>query len=176
MRRLKVRTAVPIYLFVCVSLCVAVIVATWREWGPRLLINATRSEPFGLYRLVPHEPREYRRGMMIVFPVPHAYQSLVYGRGWLSHGVPLLKTLIALAGDQVCVDETHFEVNGHALGPVYAVDGTGSPMPHIRGCFAIPPGYYFPASTYHPRSFDGRYIGPQPLADLTGEARPLWTF
>jgi conjugative transfer signal peptidase TraF len=176
MRRPKVHTVVPICTFVGAALCVTVIVASWREWGPRLLINATRSEPMGFYRLISHEQRDFRRGMTIVFPVPPAFQGMVYGRGWLREGVPFLKTIMGLPGDRVCVDDTHFEVNGRPLGPVYTVDSAGAPMPRIRGCFAIPPGYFFPASTYHPRSFDGRYIGPQPLTVLGGEARALWTF
>jgi conjugative transfer signal peptidase TraF len=176
MRRWTVHTRVPAFVALSAASAIAFLLATWRAWGPAILINTTRSEPFGLYRLVPHEPREYRRGMMIVFSVPDAYQSLVYGRGWLRQGVPLLKTLMALAGDQVCVDETHFEVNGRTLGPVYAADSAGAPMPRIRGCFTIPPGYFLPAGTYHPRSFDGRYIGPQPLTAVMGEARPLWTY
>jgi len=130
----------------------------------------------GIYRLISQEQRDFRRSMTVVFPVPATYQTLVYGRGWLRPGVPLLKTIVALAGDRVCIFDEHFEVNGRTLGPVYAVDRTGSPMPRIRGCFEIPPGYFLPASTYHPRSFDGRYIGPQPLTALQGEARPLWTF
>jgi conjugative transfer signal peptidase TraF len=130
----------------------------------------------GFYRLVSHEPQEYRRGMSVVFPVPDAYRGLVYARGWLANGVPLLKTIVALAGDRVCVFDGHFEVNGRALGPVYAHDDSGAAMPRIRGCFEIEQGYFFPASSYNPRSFDGRYIGPQPLSALRGEARPLWTF
>ena len=84
--------------------------------------------------------------------------------------------MVALAGDQVCIFDDHFEVNRRTLGPVYIVDSTGSPMPRIRGCFVIESGSFFPASTYNPRSFDGRYIGPQPLAAVKGEARALWTF
>jgi conjugative transfer signal peptidase TraF len=176
MTLLKVHTRVPIYVLLGAAFGVAVVAAIARAWGPRLVINATRSEPMGLYRLRPQEAGAYRRGMRVVFPVPPAFLEMVYGRGWLRPGVPLLKTIVALAGDEVCIREEHFEVNGRTLGPVYAVDSTGASMPRIRGCFAIPMGFFFPAGTYHPRSFDGRYIGPQPLSALRGEAQPLWTF
>jgi conjugative transfer signal peptidase TraF len=176
MTRLQIHTHVPFYVLAGGALAVALVVLTWRSWGPTIIVNATRSEPLGFYRIISHEPQEFRRGMYVVFPVPSAFQSLVYGHHWLRNGVPFLKAIVALAGDPVCVFEEHFEVNGRTLGPVYSVDNTGSPMPRIRGCFEVPPGYFFAASTYNPRSFDGRYIGPQPLTDLRGEAHPLWTF
>jgi conjugative transfer signal peptidase TraF len=174
--RPRIHTYAPFYVLAGAALGISLIVATWPHWGPSLLINATRSEPTGFYRLVSHEPQEYRRGMSVVFAVPDTYRELVYARGWLPDGVPLLKTIVALAGDRVCVYEERFEVNGRTLGPVYVLDSSGAAMPRIRGCFEIKQGYFFPASTYNPRSFDGRYIGAQPLSVLRGEARPLWTF
>jgi len=176
MRRFKVHTRAPFYVLAGATLGVAAVVLTWRYWGPDIVINPTPSEPPGFYRVVLHAPQNYRRGMTVVFPVPATFQSFVYGHRWLRNGVPFLKTIVALAGDQVCVFDDHFEVNRRTLGPVYSVDNSGSPMPRIRGCFVIAPGAFFPASTYNPRSFDGRYIGPQPLAALRGEARALWTF
>src|ERR1700686_4457530 len=95
---LRIRTYVPFYVVAGAALVAALIVATWPHWGPSLVINSTRSEPRGFYRLVSHEPQEYRRGMSVVFPVPDAYRGLVYARGWLANGVPLLKTIVALAG------------------------------------------------------------------------------
>jgi len=176
MRRLTVHTRIPFYVLAAAALSVAVIVRAWGQWGPAIVINSTPSEPMGFYHMVSHEPEEFRRGMTVVFPVPATFQSLVYRHRWLRKGVPFLKTIVALAGDQVCIFDDHFEVNRRTLGPVYSVDNSGSPMPRVRGCFVIAPGAFFPASTYNPRSFDGRYIGPQPLAALRGEARALWTF
>lgn len=171
-----IHTYAPFYVIAAVALGTALVLVLWPHWGPSLVINVTRSEPLGFYRLVSHAPQDYRRGMSVVFPVPGAYQGLVHARRWLPDGVPLLKTIVALAGDCVCVLDDHFEVNARPLGPVYALDETGAVMPRIRGCFEISPGYFFPAATYHARSFDGRYFGPQPLSTLAGEARPLWTF
>jgi conjugative transfer signal peptidase TraF len=176
MRSLAVNTRVPFYVLAGSALIVALVTFTWRDYGPDLVINPTPSEPMGFYRVVSRKAPEYRRGMTVVFPVPTAFQTLVYGRRWLRRGVPFLKSIVALSGDRVCVFDNHFEVNGRSLGPVYSVDSSGSPMPRIRGCFVIGRDSFFPAGTYNPRSFDGRYIGAQPLAALRGEARPLWTF
>ena len=176
MKPLRVHTRVPFYVLIGAAPIVGLVSLTWRDWGPDIVINPTHSEPMGFYRVVSHKPDEFRRGMTVVFPVPSAFQFLVYGQRWLRNGVPFLKTIVALAGDQVCVFDDHFEVNRRTVGPVYIVDSTGSPMPRIRGCFVIASGSFFPASTYNPRSFDGRYTGAQPLAALRGEARALWTF
>jgi conjugative transfer signal peptidase TraF len=173
---LRVHTRVPLYVLAGAALGIASVVLTWRFWGPDIVVNPTRSEPMGFYRIVSHDAQDYRRGMAVVFPVPESFRALVYGRQWLRQGVPFLKTIAALPGDQVCVDDKHFEVNGSPVGPVYSVDRIGAALPRIRGCFVVPAGYFFPASTYSPRSFDGRYMGAQPLAEVLGEARALWTF
>lgn len=173
---LHFHTRMPFYVMACAAVGVTLLSLSWRSIGVPIVINPTVSEPMGFYRVVNHAAPEYRRGMVVVFPVPTPFQSLVYGRGWLKAGVPLMKNIGALAGDQVCVREDHFEVNGQNLGPVATVDRTGAPLPRLRGCFQIADGYFFPMSRYHERSFDGRYIGAQPLSAITGEASPLWTF
>jgi len=173
---LRVHTVVPFYVLAVATLLITLIVFAWPRWGPRIVVNPTRSEPMGLYRVVPREGAQMQRGMYVVFPVPEPFRALVYGHRWLRPGVPFLKTIAALPGDQVCIFEDHFEVNGRTLGPVFETDGAGTEMPRIRGCFAVPAGTFLPASTYNARSFDGRYIGVQPLSAIEGEARPLWTF
>ena len=173
---MKLRTRAPFYAMTCVAAGVTLMSFTWHCIGLGIVINPTVSEPVGFYHIVFHRVPDYHRGMTVVFPVPGPFQSLVYGRGWLKAGVPLMKDIGALAGDQVCVREDHFEVNGRNLGPVSTVDRTGASLPRLRGCFRIAGGYFFPMSRYSERSFDGRYIGAQPLSVIIGEARALWTF
>ncbi len=173
---LHLHTRMPFYVMACAAVGVTLLSLTWPFIDVPIVINPTVSEPVGFYRIVSHAVPDYRRGMTVVFPVPVPFQSLVYGRGWLKPGVPLMKNIGALAGDRVCVRDDHFEVNGKNLGPVSTVDRTGATLPRLRGCFRIADGYFFPMSGHHERSFDGRYIGAQPLSAITGEARPLWTF
>jgi conjugative transfer signal peptidase TraF len=170
------QTAVP---FVVMGLAAALVPLTalaWRSYGPTLLINETPSEPVGFYHLVAHQPQDYRRGMYVVFPVPEDLRALVYGRRWMRDGIPFLKELIGLEGDHVCIFADRLEVNARTVGPVFAVDRTGAPLPQHPGCFRVPEGGFFAASQYLDKSFDGRYFGALPLGILAGEARPLWTF
>jgi conjugative transfer signal peptidase TraF len=144
--------------------------------GPPLVINLTDSEPHGLYWLDVHKSGQYRRGQLVAFPVPDAFRSLVYGRRWLLPGTPLMKGIAALQGDSVCVDDAHILINGQVVGPVFSRDSTGRAMPKLRGCFTVNAGFFLPLSTLIANSFDGRYMGQQPLTTVRGEVHRIWTF
>jgi conjugative transfer signal peptidase TraF len=166
----------PLWVTLMTLLGIPLSTAAFKRFGPPLLINGTPSEPLGVYRLIAHEAREYRRGMYVVFPVPEGVRPLVYGRGWLKHGVPFLKELVGLAGDQVCVTSQALRINGQYVGPVYAQDSDGRPLPKRYGCFVVQAREFLAASRYLKNSFDGRYFGALPIETITGEARPVWTF
>jgi conjugative transfer signal peptidase TraF len=144
--------------------------------GPPLLFNTTDSEPHGVYWQEPVRNGAFRRGQLVVFPVPAPFRSLVYGRRWAPPGLPLIKGIGALEGDLVCINDSQATINGKFVGPVVSVDSAGQPLPRIRGCLTVSPGYFLPLSTHVPNSFDGRYMGQQPLSVIAGEVRPLWTF
>jgi conjugative transfer signal peptidase TraF len=169
-------TAVPFFVMGLAALTVSILMVAWKAWGPKILINETPSEPLGFYRLVTHPVTDYRLTMYVVFPVPPGVRSLVYGRHWMKDGIPLLKEILGLAGDQVCVFLDRLEINGHVVGPVFQRDSVGLPLPQFPGCFEVQPGTFFAGSRYLGKSFDGRYFGPLPLSQLQGEARVLWTF
>jgi conjugative transfer signal peptidase TraF len=173
---LRLDCAPPLFVIAGSSFGLAAVLLIGQLAGLELVINATASEPAGFYRILPPRPVQFHRGMLVIFPVPAPFQSMVYGRGWEKPGTPLLKNIGALAGDTVCVRNTVYEINGTPMGPVAERDRTGLPLPKIRGCFRIEEGYFLPVSDHSERSFDGRYMGPQPLSAITGEAQPLWTF
>ena len=171
---LRVSTVRPFVVMGIAALVIVAVRVAWQHAGLRLLINTTASEPYGVYRLRPLE--DLRRGQLVVLAVPRAYASLVVARGWLPAGWPLLKGIGALPGDAVCVTDEAVTVNGEPYGPVYAQDSEGRPMPRVRGCQTVADGSFWPLSRYTNKSFDGRYVGPQPQASIVGEAQPLWTF
>jgi conjugative transfer signal peptidase TraF len=144
--------------------------------GPPLLINYTDSEPKGLYWLEARPSAHYARGELVAFAVPEPFQGLIYGREWLAKGLPLMKGIGALEGDQVCIDDVHVSINGAIVGPVFAADSAGRALPKIRGCFKVGAGFFLPLSTLISRSFDGRYLGEEPLSEIRGTANPLWIF
>ena len=172
----RVKTKAP---FVIIAVCAAIVVivrVAWVNWGPELIINYTHSEPYGIYRVNKLQTVAYQRGMMVLLPVPESVKALVVERGWLNPGHPLMKQVGAIAGDDVCISDTEIEVNGASYGPIFRVDSLGRDMPKMRGCFTIVAGQFLPLSNFTEKSFDGRYIGPQPLAAVLGQVEPVWIF
>ena len=166
----------PFAVIALAALVVLGIRLAWVRFGVPLLINTTASEPMGLYRLRSHNPGAYTRGMLVVFPVPRAFKSLVTERGWLAPGLRLLKAVGAVPGDRVCVTDAGVWVNEVPVGPVFTHDSAGRVLPVYRGCEHVPVGSFWAVSTVIPNSFDSRYMGPQPLASIVGEAVLVWTF
>lgn len=140
------------------------------------MLNLTVSAPRGLYLVRANENGPVIRGELVTLAVPPAFTSLVYGRGWLKTGTPLLKTVGGLPGEVLCVSGGRFSLSNQDLGPVFARDSQGMPLPMLSGCSKVPPGQFVPVSTFHPKSFDGRYMGAVPLALVTGRASLLWAF
>jgi conjugative transfer signal peptidase TraF len=144
--------------------------------GVQPVLNLTVSAPRGVYLVREADASLLSRGQWVRLTVPERFTGYVYGRRWLAPGTPLLKTVAGLPGDVLCVGDGHFTVNGKVLGPVFATDSHGLLLPVIRGCSMVPAGQFVPVSTFHPKSFDGRYMGAVPMALITGRASLLWTF
>jgi conjugative transfer signal peptidase TraF len=134
--------------------------------------NLTPSLPRGLYWLV--GGAHPARGDTVAFAVPAALRPSVVTRRYLPPGTGLLKIVVALAGDQVCLDGHTFAVGGRTIAAVQVIDSIGRQLEPARYCGAVPDGQAFVA-TAAAMSFDSRYFGAVPLSALT-VARPLWTF
>ena len=139
--------------------------------GSLFLWNLSSSLPRGLYRI--DRTGTAARGAIVAFEPPSIAAALILERAYLPREAMLLKEVVALPGDHVCIGKS-FSVNGRAIGPVPTSDSSGRPLQPYRFCGAVPPGCAFVA-TPAPNSFDSRYFGPLPLRSLT-PARPAWTF
>lgn len=137
----------------------------------RLTRNYTPSLPLGLYWLRPGPP--VARGDIVDLPIPRPAHDLIVGR-YLPSGFHLLKRVVALEGDHVCLSGGRYRVNGEAISTIAGRDSLGRPLPVFRFCGPVPRGMAFVA-TSTPTSLDSRYFGPVPLDTLT-VARPLWIF
>jgi type IV secretory pathway protease TraF len=131
-------------------------------------LNVSPSVPYGLYWLTAvHTPLSL--GTLVVLPVPAVVRPW-----WSTWWIPLLKPVAALAGDEVCVEEGWLRVGGNWIGPVYT-QAHGMPLPQWQGCQRVPEGAVFLASG-ELRALDGRYWGMTPVATLTAQAIPLFTW
>ncbi len=139
---------------------------------PVVLINTTPSEPQGLYVATKAGPA---RGRLIAFRAPRA--AFPYADARLSYlrRVPLLKSVAAVPGDDVCSLGERLSVNWRDQARIVERDARGVTLPHWRGCRRLTPGEVFVLSTHAPNSFDSRYFGPVPMSAVIGVYRPFLT-
>ena len=79
----------------------------------------------------------------------------------------------------VTIDDAGVTVNGRRLknSRPMTVDAAGRPMPQSRlQDYRLQPSEVLLMSDYSPISFDGRYFGPIPRAQVQTVVRPVWTW
>ncbi len=137
---------------------------------PRLVWNASASAPIGLYRVISGAPE---RGDVVLVRIPQSTEKLAVMRGYLPAGVPLIKRIAAVAGDDVCAFNGAIIVNGEVAARQRKVDRAGRSLPRWDECRELVQGEFF-LLTHAPDSFDSRYFGPVTSARVIGRLAPLW--
>jgi conjugative transfer signal peptidase TraF len=147
-----------------------------------LRVNRTRSFPLGVYWAVPKAPAV---GDLVFFRPPEdpvfdqALSRGYIGRGGFTHYEQMLKRLVAVGGDVVSITSAGVTVNGRLLAnsKPQAVDLAARPLPVWRlENYRLSAGEVLLMSDYTPNSFDGRYFGPIPRAQILSVVRPVWTW
>jgi len=110
---------------------------------------------------------------IVSFAPPLSAVPLIAARHYLPPRATLLKRVVALPGDTVCIGDS-VVVNGRGIGAVAQRDSAGRALPPHTFCGPLLPNSAFVA-TPAPLSFDSRYFGPVPLSTLT-VAVPMWTY
>jgi conjugative transfer signal peptidase TraF len=140
--------------------------------APKLIWNASASIPIGLYRIRPTGTLHV--GELVVAKPPEPLANYLADRGYLPEGVPLLKHILALAGQTVCRTGQVITVDGLAVGRALTRDWHGKSLPVWEGCQVLPTGAVFLMNRGSEHSFDGRYFGPIATTAIAGRADPLW--
>ena len=149
--------------------------------GAGLRLNASASIPPGIYRFAAVSPREIHRGMLVAVCAPSRAVQLGRRRGYVSSGEcaensePLLKTVAAVAGDDVAISRSGVSVNGRLLrnSKPLALDSAGRPL------VSWPPGHLRISRgaiwlhADHERSWDSRYWGPVPARNVLAKVVPV---
>ncbi|OHV68973.1 S26 family signal peptidase [Mesorhizobium sp. LCM 4577] len=140
---------------------------------PLLLWNASASAPIGLYAIrtmaVP------TAGALVVIKSPDPVARFAAKRGYLPLGVPMLKHIEGLSGQQICRLGRLVTVNGLAIGGALERDRKGRALPDWQGCRTLAAAEVFVMNRRVQDSLDGRYFGPFPVSSIVGRAVPLWT-
>lgn len=143
-------------------------------------INTSYSLPMGLYIATSAEDAPF-----VEFCPEGRFAQESSKRGYRTPGiacpdgaVPLLKPIVARDGDRVETSPAGILVNGVLLPQTapLARDSASRLLDHWPfGEYVVEPGTIWVASTYHPGSYDSRYIGPIPTSQIRRRLRALWT-
>lgn len=144
-------------------------------------VNMTPSEPIGLWRMLPLDRDPAVDDMVFVCLARSALINEARSRGYLRRGLcpsgyaPLIKTVVAVAGQQVEVGGTVWvdgsEIPHSALAPV---DGMGRSLIPARD-ERIQRDNVFLHSPF-PGSWDSRYFGSVPTSSILGLAQEVLTY
>ncbi len=141
--------------------------------APKLIWNASASTPIGFYLIAPVKRVEVTDIVAVDAPAPLA--AFLEQRGYLARGVPLLKRVAGLPGQQVCRNGRAITVDGLTKGTALERDRRGRDLPVWQGCRRIADGEVFLMNWQVHDSLDGRYFGPLTAASVIGRATPLYT-
>ena len=104
-------------------------------------------------------------------------------RGYIASGAcpdgaePLVKPVAAVTGDLVTVSANGISVNATQVANTAALaqDEAGRLLhPMAARSYRVAPNELWLLSGRNPRSFDSRYFGAVPVANVLGVAHPLW--
>ncbi|QTC90298.1 S26 family signal peptidase [Brevundimonas goettingensis] len=139
---------------------------------PTLLVwNASASAPIGLYRVDPVSPA--RVGDRVVTDHPPQVADLLAMRGYLPLGVPLIKTVAAVAPARVCRSGETVSIDGTPVAEAKRADRLGRPLPAWSGCRILAADEVFLLTADVADSLDGRYFGPSAKRAIRGVAHPI---
>jgi conjugative transfer signal peptidase TraF len=144
-----------------------------------LRINGSPSLPVGFY-MTSSKPGTN----LVEFCPAEPFASLALSRGYRDAGgcrdggAPLLKPVVARAGDLVQVSGAGIAVNGRLLRNTAPLNMDTKRRPLTSwppGRYTVGPGFVWVASSYSRRSFDSRYFGPVAISSVRDHVRPLLT-
>jgi conjugative transfer signal peptidase TraF len=150
-----------------------VAIASFVSLPVKLLWNASASTPIGFYDLEP--PGDLKVGDLVAVMPDKPLADFMVGRGYIGRGVPLLKHIAALPGQNVCRAGNAVTVDDVPFGDALDHDKRGRPLPVWQGCQRVADGDVFLMNPSVADSLDGRYFGPLPERAVIGQATPLYT-
>lgn len=140
-------------------------------------INHTTSLPPGLWRVHPLDRPIARGDIVSLCPPDTPVFRQARRRGYIGGGrcpggyEPLLKPVVAIAGDRIEVSGEGIAVNGRLLANSAARDhdSQGRTLtPLGQGTYLARRGEVWLISDYSPASFDSRYFGPLSIRQVSG--------
>ncbi|WP_324695194.1 S26 family signal peptidase [Novosphingobium sp. RL4] len=165
------------YVMVTYFSIMGVALASFIPTPTRLVWNVSASAPIGLYVIdsFGHLPGDLAVTDLVAVAPPKPLAEFMVQRGYIGRGVPLLKRVMALPGQEVCRVRRTITVDGIELGAALNRDRTGRELPIWQGCRRIAGDEIFLMNPAVRDSLDGRYFGPIPVSSIIGRATPIYT-
>ena len=151
---------------------VAIGVASVSDLPTKLVYNSSASAPIGFYWI---DQVSVSRGDTVLIRLPKHVRELVESRQYLPPSVPLIKRVMGIEGDKICLRGQEILINNVTIAVAQNEDDQGQKLPIWSGCTILAPDYFFLLQN-HPKSFDGRYFGPIDRTLIIGRARKLQFF
>ena len=164
-----------------IAFAAAILIAAGEAFGV-LISNTDSAALAGVYRVV---GREINRGDLVAACLPIAIAQEGLARGYLRTGgcagdaEPVDKIVGALPGDIVDIEPRWVAINGKRFaGSVTAAhDSLGRPLSHVEwGKHVVAASEVWLFGFNDRRSWDSRYFGPVPLANVRGKLAPVLTW
>ncbi len=171
----------PLAAMAGIAVAAAILIAIGEAFGV-LISNTDSAAPAGVYRVV---GREINRGDLVAACLPIAIAQVGLAHGYLrtggcaGDGEPVDKIVGALPGDIVEIEPRWVAINGKRFaGSVTAThDSLGRPLSHIEwGKHMVATSEVWLFGFNDRRSWDSRYFGPVPIANLRGKLEPVLTW
>ena len=144
----------------------ALAAASIAELPTKLVYNGSASVRIGFYWI---DEAPVGRGDFVLMDVPERVRSLVETRRYVPPGVPLIKRIVAVGGDEICRRKREILLDGVTVAVARNEDRSGRPLPAWQGCRVLREDQIFVLQP-HPDSFDGRYFGPVDRSLVIGRA------
>ncbi len=146
----------------------------------KIIINTSPSIPVGVYAIKPINTT-LKQNDLVAICLSKKEQDFGLSRGYIHAGtrcngsVPLLKSIIAIPGDNVILTIDSIIVNNTIYPyPTQKFDSEQRPLPSWpRGNYQNTQGFWI-IGTNDQRSWDSRYFGPVSKNQIIFLIKPLW--
>lgn len=139
---------------------------------PVFIWNNTSSLPKGIYKI----SQGYSYGDIVAFDIPDVIIPLIKERGYIPVYDRLLKPIVAMQGDTVCIKDTKITINDEYFGKTSLLDSMGRDLPQLEGCSTVETGYVWVMIKGNSLSLDSRYYGQVSEQHIYGKASLLWCY
>lgn len=141
-----------------------------QKYGLRYQISP--SMPKGWYE-IHYMPQPIQRHSLIVFKAPEPYEDFLLSHHLIPDNGELLKEVIAVPGDTACIKHHQLWVNSKAIAKQNPDIINDKTIPKENFCGTLSSEEYLVLGPFHPRSYDSRYFGPIPKANIIAIATKL---